>query len=157
MSIALRRFRADEYTAWEPRSRERYADDMVRNGGVASENAETKAAQDFERILPAGLATPGQHLWMIEADGDVIGHAWLGERDAADGRRVAFVFEVWVDEEHRGHGHGRGAMVRLEDEARALGHDRIELNVFGGNAVARGLYSTLGYSEVAIYMGKDLG
>ena len=51
MSVALRRFRADEYAAWETRSRERYADDMVRNGGLAPEHAETKAARDFEQSV----------------------------------------------------------------------------------------------------------
>jgi hypothetical protein len=33
---------------------------------------------------------------------------------------------------------------------------RIELNVMGGNEVARGLYRGLGYDEVAVYMGKTL-
>ena len=47
-------------------------------------------------------------------------------------------------------------MLALEDEVRAHGLDRIELNVFGGNAVARGLYRSLGYAESAVYMVKDL-
>jgi len=47
-------------------------------------------------------------------------------------------------------------MRLAEDEARALGVSRIELNVFGGNAVARRLYLSMGYAERAISMGKDL-
>ena len=39
---------------------------------------------------------------------------------------------------------------------RADGLDRIELNVFGGNEVARGLYRSLGFAESAVYMGKDV-
>ena len=47
-------------------------------------------------------------------------------------------------------------MLALEDEVRAHGLDRIELNVFGGNEVARGLYRSLGYAESAVYMVKRL-
>ena len=34
--------------------------------------------------------------------------------------------------------------------------DRIELNVLGGNETARGLYRSLGYDDVAVYMGKTI-
>ena len=47
-------------------------------------------------------------------------------------------------------------MLALEDEVRALGHDSIGLNVWGGNAVARGLYRSLGYAERAVHMRKSL-
>ena len=48
-------------------------------------------------------------------------------------------------------------MIELfEAEVRARGLPRIELNVFGGNAVARGLYRSLGYDEVAVVMEKEL-
>jgi RimJ/RimL family protein N-acetyltransferase len=47
-------------------------------------------------------------------------------------------------------------MLLAEDEARARGIGRIELNVFGGNAVARRLYLSLGYVERAVLMAKDL-
>jgi RimJ/RimL family protein N-acetyltransferase len=36
------------------------------------------------------------------------------------------------------------------------GLDRIELNVFGHNERARGLYRSLGYDELAVLMGKTL-
>jgi hypothetical protein len=34
---------------------------------------------------------------------------------------------------------------------------RVDLNVFGGNEVARALYRSLGYEEIAVYMRKGLG
>jgi ribosomal protein S18 acetylase RimI-like enzyme len=48
-------------------------------------------------------------------------------------------------------------MELLEEEVRARGLRRIELNVFGGNEVARGLYRSLGYAERAVAMDKELG
>jgi len=157
VSVALRPLRNEEFEAWRSGSRERYAADIERNGGYTHERATLKATQDFDQVLPDGFDTPGQHVWAVErAGGGVVGHAWIGERDTPEGGRIAFVYEIEIGEAHRGQGHGRAAMTLLEAEARSLGHDRIELNVFGGNAVARGLYASLGYSEIAVYMGKDL-
>jgi ribosomal protein S18 acetylase RimI-like enzyme len=45
-------------------------------------------------------------------------------------------------------------MVFAEDEARRRGIDRVALNVFGRNEVARGLYRSLGYEENAVSMSK---
>ena len=47
-------------------------------------------------------------------------------------------------------------MALVEDEARARGHRRLVLNVFGGNDVARGLYRSVGFRETALTMTKDL-
>jgi RimJ/RimL family protein N-acetyltransferase len=157
VTVALRPLRIEEFDAWRSGSLERYAADIERNGGYTRERAALKAAQDFDQVLPDGLDTTGQHIWAVErADVGVIGHAWIGERDVPEGGRMAFVYEIEIGEAQRGQGHGRAAMILLEAEARSLGHGRIELNVFGGNAVARGLYSSLGYSEIAVYMGKEL-
>ena len=157
MTVVLRPLREDEYAAWRAHSQEGYAGDMERTGGFDREQALAKAQLDFDRILPDGLATPAQHVFAIEdGSGEAVGHAWLAERDTPDQGRLTFVYDVYVYESHRGHGYGRNAMLALEDEARKLGHDRIELNVFGGNEVARGLYRSLGYEERAVYMGKRL-
>ena len=157
MSARLRRLHPDEFAGWRAESAERYAADMVENGGFAPTAARAKAELDFERTLPDGLETPAQHVWVIESeDGAPVGTVWLGERDAPGEGRTAFVYEIRVDDACRGRGYGRVAMLLLEDEARELGHDRIDLNVFGGNVVARRLYRSLGYEERAVFMGKRL-
>jgi ribosomal protein S18 acetylase RimI-like enzyme len=96
-------------------------------------------------------------LFVLEDAGadEPVGRAWLGERDGPDGR-AAYVWDVFVEEQARGRGFGRRAMELLEKEARRRGHTRIRLNVFGGNEVARSLYRSLGYAELAVFMGKDL-
>ena len=72
------------------------------------------------------------------------------------GGRFVFVYDVEIDERHRGRGLGRAAMLKAEEQAHARGIGRMELNVFGGNDVARGLYRSLGYVERAVSMGKDV-
>jgi len=47
-------------------------------------------------------------------------------------------------------------MQFAEADARRRGMAAIALNVFGGNDVARGLYRSLGYRELAVAMRKDL-
>ena len=67
-----------------------------------------------------------------------------------------FVYDVTIDAGQQGRGYGRAAMQLAEEEAKSRGIDRIELNVFGGNDVARGLYRSLGYVETSAQMRKDL-
>jgi ribosomal protein S18 acetylase RimI-like enzyme len=143
-----------EFDAWLPDAVDHYASDIA-GGGLSEEAARAKADRDFPRLLPDGLATQGQWLYIVEHDGDAVGMLWLAEREDDFGRNL-FVYDVLIDEEHRGRGLGKAAMALAEDEARRRGITRVTLNVFGGNDVARNLYRSLGYSETAIYMMKDV-
>ena len=114
--------------------------------------AKAKAEHDFPQLLPEGLATPPL-VYAIEDEGRFAGYLWLCDRDSELGHSL-FVYAVEVDEESRGRGLGRAAMQFAEDEARRRGIAKVALNVFGGNAVARGLYLSLGYQETAVHMEK---
>ena len=46
-------------------------------------------------------------------------------------------------------------MQLLEQEAQSAGLPGIDLNVWGGNEVARSLYRSLGFAERAVFMSKD--
>jgi ribosomal protein S18 acetylase RimI-like enzyme len=155
MDVRLRPLGESELAEWLASSRAGYADDMVRHGGLSREGAERKAEDDFANLFPEGLSTSGDALYVIEARGEVAGSVFFAERKR-DGRRVAWLYEIRVDEEKRGQGLGRRAMELLETEVRRRGLDRLELNVFGGNEVARSLYLSLGFTETAVTMGKDL-
>lgn len=71
-------------------------------------------------------------------------------------RRALFVYDIAIDDPHQGRGYGRTAMRCAEDDARAIGLQRIELHVFGGDQVARTMYRSLGYVESSVRMAKDL-
>ncbi len=47
-------------------------------------------------------------------------------------------------------------MTFAEQWAGGRGAHEIALNVFGGNTVARGLYTSLGYNERSVAMAKSL-
>ena len=148
--------RADEFSAFEAESKRGYARDMSENGGVDPEAARAKAERDFARLLPEGLASAGQFLLVIEDErGAAKGALWFAEEER-NGRRCAFLYDIRVDEAFRGQGIGRLAMQLLEREISARGLDSLELNVFGGNTVARSLYRSLGYTETFVGMRKEL-
>ena len=47
-------------------------------------------------------------------------------------------------------------MTALEEELRSQGNTTVRLNVWGGNAVARALYRSLGWAEESVHMRKRL-
>ena len=147
----MREVRPEESEALIREIQARYAEDMVAHGGFEPEVARGKAEAD----IPQALSLPTQQLFVLEDDGEPVGHLWLAERDL-DGRATLFVYDVFVLEEHRGRGRGRQAMLLAEEEARRRGIDSITLNVFGGNEVARALYRSLEYGEIYVGMRKKL-
>ena len=151
MTAALRRLDAKETEVFAPALERSYAVDLERNGGLPRDAARRKAADDVRHLF-ADTATL---VYAIEEDGRDVGRLCVGERQLQE-RRVLWIWDVFVDEEHRGRGLGRAAMELAEGEARRLGLARVELNVFGGNDAARGLYRSLGYEEWAVSMAKDL-
>jgi GNAT superfamily N-acetyltransferase len=66
--------------------------------------------------------------------------AWTGVEDC-------WLEDVFVRESARGTGLGRALVEKVLDVARARGCKRVELDVQSDNAAARGLYSSLGFSD----------
>jgi ribosomal protein S18 acetylase RimI-like enzyme len=151
VTIALRRLGEEEVAALAPEVESGYAQEIEEYGSIDGEAARRKAASE----IPQVLADPANDLFAVEEDGERVGHLWVGERQLQE-RRVLWIWDVFVDEQHRGRGLGRRAMELAEDEARRRGLDRVELNVFGGNEIARRLYRSLDYDEVALMMGKKI-
>jgi ribosomal protein S18 acetylase RimI-like enzyme len=151
VTVALRLLGEDEVADVVLQIERKYAEDIEQNGGLPAEGARRKAAHD----VPAVLADGANDLFAVEDDGERVGYLWVGERELQE-RRVLWIWDVFVEKQHRGRGLGRSAMELAEGEARRRGLDRIELNVFGGNEVARSLYRSLDYDEVAVVMGKEV-
>lgn len=118
---------------------------------MAPEAARAKVDRDIPAVLPDGLATAETWIWAVEENGRRVGTVFLGVRSGD-----AWLYDITIEADERGRGYGRAAMVALEDEVRRLGHDSVTLNVWGGNAVARGLYRSLDYVEESVHMRKRL-
>ena len=152
MTATLRLLSADEIAEVAPEIEEAYADDIERDAGFPRDVARRKASEEIPQVLGDGA----NWLYSLEADGQRVGRLWVGERELQQGR-VLWIWEVFVDERFRGRGFGRDAMMLAEDLARERGLAIVALNVFGGNDVARRLYRSLDYDEVAVSMQKSVG
>lgn len=78
--------------------------------------------------------------WVAQLDGELIGIAQLGRRDAH-----GWVAGVSVRPHHRRHGVARALMQRLAQRAQGAGLSDLRLEVLYQNEVARQLYEDLGW------------
>jgi ribosomal protein S18 acetylase RimI-like enzyme len=156
VGLTLRPATAAEYDSWAPRLVAEYAALMVASGELPAEAAWRQARDDHEQALPAGLATPGQLIWRLIDGGQPVGWLWLAVASPHVDPDMAWVYLVQVDDEFRGRGYGRAAMLLAEAQARARGLHSIGLYVHGSNHAARSLYDSLGYQVVAQQMRKPL-
>ncbi len=134
-----------------------YAAEHVRAGNWPAEEAETLAEGQIQEVLPQGVATPDHFLNVMHVDteSEPVGVIWFCLMRRGP-RTIAFVYDVIVYESYRRRGYARAALRLVEEQARALGAERIALHVFGYNDGARALYEGLGYTVTDISMAKPL-
>ena len=154
MPVDLRPLAEAGLTEFIARSNAGYRQERI-DAGDSPEYADERVAASNEQYFPGGAPAEGQLVFEVVADDEVVGVLWLGVIDPVRPTEW-WVFDVEIDEEHRGHGHGRAAMLLAEEVAAAQGGTKLGLNVFGHNTVARGLYDSLGYEVTATNMAKPL-
>ena len=152
--IELRPLTDEEFAVYRERAVPEYAGELVRARDLDRRTALRSAEESFPPSLGA-LAEAGQGLFRARHDGVDVGWLWLGPPPS--GGSGLYVFDVEVDEEHRGEGLGRAIMLAAEQVARQSGNDRLGLNVFGWNHRAESLYRSLGYEVMSTQMSKRLG
>jgi ribosomal protein S18 acetylase RimI-like enzyme len=156
VGIELGRPAAGDYDVWAARAIAGYAAEIAASGALGEEAAWDKARRDHERALPNGLDTPGQLIFRLLDGSQPIGWLWLAVPYPNGDPSMAWVYAVEVDEAFRGRGYGREAMLLAETEARARGMRSLGLNVHGSNAIARSLYTSLGYHVTMQQMKKTI-
>jgi ribosomal protein S18 acetylase RimI-like enzyme len=153
-TVELRPIGDEEFAGYRERAVPAYADELVRARGADRDAAIRSAEETFPADL-AAVAAEGQWMFRVVHAGVDVGWLWIAP--APLGGDGLYVYDVEVDEPHRGRGLGRATMLAAEDFARRQGHDRIGLNVFGWNHRAESLYRSLGYEVMATQMRKTLG
>lgn len=148
----------EQYSEWLEASIREFAEERVRAGNATPEEAEDYSRRAFSRLLPQGLATPGQWLYSVESEEDgPVGVIWLGSGQEGLPASTGFIYDLAIAPAHRRKGYATQAMLLLEGEARNLGMDALALHVFGHNHAARALYERLGYEVTNLNMRKRLG
>ena len=154
MAVTLQPMPSHDIGPWlEQAEADHVADRM--DTGEDRETALRVAGEMGQHLFPGGLPAHGQFVFVITEDGLPVGSLWIGAGydTPAD---IWWLWSIEVDVAARGHGLGRQAVRLAEDFARKGGATRLDLNVFGNNTVARGLYESLGYRISTIRMSKVL-
>ncbi|MCW6006298.1 GNAT family N-acetyltransferase [Micromonospora sp. CPCC 205371] len=157
VELSVRPMTQAEYDEWVEGLARSFAESQVVAGNWAEDDAITLARQGNAALLPDGLATEGMLLLRgVLPDGTPVGVAWIGLTHPRGNPGCAFLYDIEVDEEHRGSGYGRALLAAAEEAARSHGSKALELNVFGRNTPAIRLYESSGYELVTQQMRKDL-
>jgi ribosomal protein S18 acetylase RimI-like enzyme len=135
-----------------------FAEDQAAAGSGTLEENLQRTREGQAALLPRGAQTPGMlFLRGVRADGAVVGSMWIGLDHPRGIQGCAFLYEIAIDEPFQGAGYGRALLTAGEEIVREHGRTALELNVFGDNARAIGLYATSGYRVITQQMRKDLG
>jgi ribosomal protein S18 acetylase RimI-like enzyme len=157
MAVRLRPLHDDELRSFLDGLHDEYVEELVEDASMSREDAEAKASSDHAALFPDRKPQPDHHMYVVEREtGEPVGHLFWAKRQAPGSTSRAFLYQIYIGEPFRGRGYGRQAMALLEEEVRSEGLPGIDLNVWGGNDLARSLYRRLGFEERAIFMSKEL-
>ena len=97
------------------------------------------------------LRDENQHIAVAERDGTALGYAIAQVKSLGDGglivsRRIYYIDDLCVDETARGQGIGKALVAYCRKEAKALGCDAVELNVWTANRGAAAFYEKCGFA-----------
>lgn len=129
----------------------------VRLRALLEESQAFGASYEEQKDRP--LAVVAERLRAMAADGDfilgafegtgdthLVGIVAFGRETGRKNRHIGMIYQMYVASEVRGRGYSRALLEALIDRARALdGVERLNLGVVVGNAVARRLYTALGF------------
>ena len=122
--------------------------------GFSAEEASLNIEQNEKALFVDGAPNKDQYIFDVMDEETKVGTLWLATRE--ESKAEWFVYDIMIDREFRGKGFGRSTMHAAEGFVKSQGGTKLALNVFGPNAVARGLYESLGYKTMTVGMRKDL-
>lgn len=145
-----------EYQFWYDRCLKDYAEGKMKANGLTKQEAHELALSSLQRLLPNKYESPDQYFRVLKnTEGQLVGFYWFAVIGANDNRK-AFIYDIIVEENFRGQGLGREAMLMIEAHVRSLGLKQVGLHVFSYNKTAVKLYETLGYETTDLVMEKSL-
>jgi ribosomal protein S18 acetylase RimI-like enzyme len=155
--LLVREMTRTEFDEWRGSVIRAFADEQVAAGNWSAEEAIELAVKDNNALLPGGFTTPGMlFLSAYRSDGRRVGVLWLGLTHPRGKPDCGFIYDIEIDEPHRGSGNGRALLAAAEDAVRSRGVGALELNVFAENIRAIRLYEASGYHVVTQQMRKSL-
>ena len=155
MTVTLEPMSAERFVPWTEQQIRDYAQEKVEAGVWAEEDALASSAAEQAELLPDGLDTAGHDIFVATVDGVEVGNLWLFTNPATRVRET-FIYNIEVDEAHRGKGLGRALLTAAEQWCAAHGATAVRLNVFSFNTTAISLYESAGFVPTNMNMMKRI-
>src|SRR5439155_8091677 len=114
MDIRLRPLRDEELGEFVEASRIDYVEGLLAHARMPEEFARDKAEHDLAAYLGASAVAEGHSMYWIEESGERVGRLWFAERPSVRIGRLAWLYELEIDEPFRGQGYGRRALQLFE-------------------------------------------
>ncbi len=147
----------DEYERWQVELAEAFVAEARAAGRSMPDDAVQRELEENATLLPERAATPRMLVVTAEdADGARVGRAWVSLDHPRGAPDTAFIYDIEVDEQHRGKGLGKQLLAAIERAVADAGIGSLELNVFGNNAPALSLYESAGFTVTSQQMRKPL-
>ncbi|EON70635.1 GNAT family N-acetyltransferase [Lysinibacillus sphaericus] len=152
--ITLKPMNQEEFKQYISYAIEDYAKDKIASGNWSEDEAIDLSKKSFDQLLPKDEKTKNNHLFSIFHNDILVGMIWISQK--ATNPNEGFIYDFVIFEQCQGQGYGKKAMKEAETIAKELGMNKIGLNVFGHNKIARGLYEKMGYEITNIAMAKKI-
>ncbi|KGA95863.1 GNAT family acetyltransferase [Alkalihalobacillus alcalophilus ATCC 27647 = CGMCC 1.3604] len=150
--LSLEKMTAEQFDAFFAISTKEYAKEKVRSGNWREDNAQQRAIDALNQLLPYRENTENHYVFSIMKNQNQIGFIWLGKVNDEKG----FIYDFFIEEAVRGLGYGKEAMRLIESESKKIGLKKIGLHVFGHNKRAGQIYEELNYQVTNIMMEKEI-
>lgn len=132
-----------------------YAKEKVASSNWAEEEAFERAEKEFTFLLPNGEKTENHYIYSIVKNNQKVGVIWLGQA-SPQRKNEGYIYDFVIFDEFQGKGYGKQAVREIDNKAKEIGMNRMELHVFGHNKIARLLYEKNGYEITNIIMAKSI-
>jgi diamine N-acetyltransferase len=119
---------------------------------------------DFNSILNFFEKTakdPNSIFLLAEDDGSPFGYVWLTIRDRPEtpftkASKSLYIHQISVDQKHSGKGVGTALIAYIEQLAKDMGANKIELDYWIDNTTAKHFYKKLGFVTDREIVHKDV-
>lgn len=151
-ALVVRPMTLEEFPDYFQGQVDTYAAEKVAAGKCTLEEALSESKEEMANLLPDGLMSEGQFVFVAELRNERIGTVWVDIDTDLEVPR-AFGLDIEIDNALRGQGLGRDLMRTTQAECRKRGAKGFALSVFGHNSIARKMYESFGF-EVTEEMKK---
>ena len=152
--LTLTKMHQDNFDDYMATAITTYASEKEANGSWPKADALSNAETAYQQLLPDGLLTADNYLYMIQEKSENLGYIWFAKDNQNQGTAFIYDFEIYPAFQNRGF--GTKALSLVESEAKQLGFSALSLHVFGSNAPAIHLYKKVGFGVTDISMRKIL-